>query len=241
TRLPADLPPGVRAVIETALAKTADARFPTAAAMREALAASADERARGAAAPAPPVAATPEPPTPTPIVTPTPDAAPSSPPSGSREAIGRDPKESHQPTPRARTPEPATSDHDVTVEKKSSWPVLGISGLVGAGLLAFYVSSGSKPDAPDANTTTVQSAVAVPDKAEAPAPEEMKKLFSAFEKALEVAAATVCKCEDMNCAESMMMTLRGIRPPGRPSPDQMQVLQPHMKKIQECMQRLRSE
>jgi FKBP-type peptidyl-prolyl cis-trans isomerase len=73
----------------------------------------------------------------------------------------------------------------------------------------------------------------------APSPEEMTKLFGEFETALKGASAAVCNCEDMGCAQPAMMKLRGIRPPGRPSPEQMQKLQPYMQKIQECMQKLR--
>ncbi|MGB0591631.1 MAG: FKBP-type peptidyl-prolyl cis-trans isomerase [Myxococcota bacterium] len=142
-------------------------------------------------------------------------------------------------------------DSSVKRGKPTEFPLNGVikGWTEGVGLMTvgekrrFWIPGnlayGETPRRPGAPAGTLVFDVELLEIKKAPSPEEMKKLFGEFEAALKDAAESVCKCEDMGCAQPAMMKLRGIRPPGRPTPDQMQKLQPYMQKIQECMQKIR--
>ena len=142
-------------------------------------------------------------------------------------------------------------DSSVKRGKPTEFPLNGVikGWTEGVGLMTvgekrrFWIPGdlayGETPRRPGAPAGTLVFDVELIEIKKAPSPEEMKKLFGEFEKALKEASEAVCKCEDMGCAQPAMMKLRGIRPPGRPSPEQMQALQPYMQKIQECMMKIR--
>jgi FKBP-type peptidyl-prolyl cis-trans isomerase len=142
-------------------------------------------------------------------------------------------------------------DSSVKRGKPTEFPLNGVikGWTEGVGLMTigekrrFWIPGnlayGETPRRPGAPAGTLVFDVELLEIKKAPSPGEMKKLFGEYEAALKDASAAVCKCEDMGCAQPAMMKLRGIRPPGRPSPEQMQELQPYMQKIQECMQKIR--
>lgn len=114
----------------------------------------------------------------------------------------------------------------VTGEKRRFW----IPGSLA------YGDTPRRPGAPSGKLVFDVELISI---TKAPSAEETAKLFTEFGAKLKTVSETVCACKDMACAQPAMMTMRGIRPPSRPSPEQMKEIQPYMQKIQECMQKFR--
>ncbi len=73
----------------------------------------------------------------------------------------------------------------------------------------------------------------------APSAEENAARFTKFLAALKEAADATCGCKDMACTQKAMMKMRTVRPPsGAPSPAQIKLLDPHVKRMRACGQKL---
>jgi FKBP-type peptidyl-prolyl cis-trans isomerase len=98
---------------------------------------------------------------------------------------------------------------------------------------------GDKPSRPGAPSGTLVFDVELIEIEKAQSPEEAKAAFDAFSKALVAAADAVCACKEATCARAAMGGMSRVKPPkGRPSPEQIKLLQPHMNRIQSCGMKL---
>ncbi|MDP6943359.1 MAG: FKBP-type peptidyl-prolyl cis-trans isomerase [Myxococcota bacterium] len=97
---------------------------------------------------------------------------------------------------------------------------------------------GDTPKRPGAPVGTLVFDVELLDIIQAPSPEEVARLFAAFEVALREAAEGACACKDMACAEPFITKLQRNQPTARPTPEQQETLEPHMERIRACLQRI---
>ena len=101
---------------------------------------------------------------------------------------------------------------------------------------------GDKPARPGAPAGTLVFDVELLEIEKPQSPEEAKKAFENFLAALTKTADAVCACKEATCARAAMAGMGRVKPPkGRPSPEQIKVLQPHMTRIQTCGMKLESE
>ncbi len=98
---------------------------------------------------------------------------------------------------------------------------------------------GDKPARPGAPAGTLVFDVELLEIEKPQSPAEAKAAFDAFLGALTKTADAVCACKEAMCARAAMSGMAKVKPPrGRPTPEQIQVLQPHMQRIQTCGMKL---
>ncbi len=100
---------------------------------------------------------------------------------------------------------------------------------------------GDTPKRPGAPAGTLVFDVELLEIEKAPSPEEAKAQFDAFAASVKKGADTVCACKDMTCVQMSMMAMSKVRPPkGRPTPEQIALVSPDMKRLQDCGQKLQA-
>ena len=100
---------------------------------------------------------------------------------------------------------------------------------------------GDTPKRPGAPAGTLVFDVELLDIEKPQSPEEAKKQFEAFLTHITAGGTKICACKDMSCASKTMMEMQQVPPPkGRPTPEQIQILMPHMQKLDQCWKKLQA-